>query len=204
MPSMETLASDLNEIITGLSLSDVTLVGWSMGAGVAMNYIRQYGCGALRQVVLCDMTPKQINDKGWRLGLYKGRYTQEHIKAAEGKSDFELYKKFALGAKPSVKKIPGFLLDRILKKRLMLCDAKVLTSLSKSMKSQDNRDVMELITVPFTYFYSVPGSLFSPDLEKWYREKIKTPFNSVPFPDSSHLFISEYPDKFADEIGKLL
>ena len=33
-PSMETLAGDLNEIIQGLALSNVTLLGWSMGAGV--------------------------------------------------------------------------------------------------------------------------------------------------------------------------
>ena len=32
--TMETLASDLQEIIQGLSLSNVTLLGWSMGAGV--------------------------------------------------------------------------------------------------------------------------------------------------------------------------
>lgn len=67
---METLASDLNELIQGLSLSDVTLLGWSMGAGVAMTYIRDYGCSALKQVVLCDMTPKQLNDDTWKLGLY--------------------------------------------------------------------------------------------------------------------------------------
>ena len=71
-PNLETLASDLHEIITGLSLSDVTLLGWSMGAAVAMNYVRMYGCSALKQLVLCDMTPKQLNDEEWKLGLYQG------------------------------------------------------------------------------------------------------------------------------------
>jgi pimeloyl-ACP methyl ester carboxylesterase len=36
-PSMETLAEDLQEIVQGLSLSNVTLLGWSMGAGVIFN-----------------------------------------------------------------------------------------------------------------------------------------------------------------------
>ena len=58
-PTMETLAGDLNEIIQGLALSDVTLLGWSMGAGVALTYARLFGCGALRQIILCDMTPKE-------------------------------------------------------------------------------------------------------------------------------------------------
>ena len=34
--TMETLASDLHELIEGLSLTDVTLVGWSMGAATVM------------------------------------------------------------------------------------------------------------------------------------------------------------------------
>lgn len=66
---METLASDLNEIIQGMSLSNVTLLGWSMGAGVVFNYVRLFGCGAVRQIILCDMTPKQLNDAEWKLGL---------------------------------------------------------------------------------------------------------------------------------------
>ena len=45
-PTMETLACDLNEIIQGLGLSNITLLGWSMGAGVVFNYVRLFGCGA--------------------------------------------------------------------------------------------------------------------------------------------------------------
>ncbi len=45
---METLASDLNELIQELSL------------------IRKYGCSALKPVVLRDMTLKQLNDTEWR------------------------------------------------------------------------------------------------------------------------------------------
>lgn len=41
-PTMETLANDLNEIIQGLSLSNITLLGWSMGAGVVFNYVRLF------------------------------------------------------------------------------------------------------------------------------------------------------------------
>ena len=202
--TMETLASDLNELITGLSLSNITLVGWSMGAGTAMTYIRDYGCSALKQVVLCDMTPKQLNDSNWKLGLYQGKYTKADMEQDAGKNFLSLYQSFAVGAMPKLKKIPSFLLRYILKKRLRNCDESVLRSLSASMKAQDNRDVIEKITVPLTYFYAVPGSLFSPELEKWYQQHVHVPFHSVAFPESTHMFISEHPDKFAEEIEKLL
>ena len=202
--TMETLASDLNEIITGLALSDVTLLGWSMGAGVIMNYVRDYGCSALKQVVLCDMSPKQLNDDKWKLGLYQGDYTAENMRQDEGKSFLHLYQAFALGALPKLGKLPKFLLRAILRRELRHCDEGVLTSLSASMKQQDNRSVIEQITVPFTYFYAVPGSLFSPDLSRWYQDHVKCPYKAVSFPQSTHMMISEHPTMFAEELAKLL
>ena len=203
-PDMKTLASDLNELIEGLSLSDVTLLGWSMGAGVALNYVRFYGCGALKRLVLCDMTPKQLNDDEWKLGLYQGNYTKEDMERESRKSFYAQYKKFCIGAIPRLAKIPGFLLRKPLKKTLSACDESVLKSLALSMTVQDNRSAVDKITVPLTYFYAYPGSLFSPDLADWYKEHVSVPFNAVRFPDSTHMFISEHPDEFAAEVAKLL
>ncbi len=203
-PSMETLADDLNEIIQGLSLSRITLLGWSMGAGVALNYVRIYGCDALRQIILCDMTPKQLNDEEWKLGLYQGAYTRKDMEQDAGKDFYSLYKSFAVGAVPRLKKIPGFLLKRPLKKRLSECDEKVLRSLSASMKAQDNRDVAGMVTVPLTYFYADPGSLFSPKLVDWYRDQVKTPFHAVCFPGSDHMLVTNDPDRFTENVAKLL
>ncbi len=203
-PTMETLASDLNELIQGLSLSNVTLLGWSMGAGVVLNYVRLYGCDALKQIILCDMTPKQLNDEEWKLGLYQGRYTKEDMERDAEKDFFSLYKEFAIGAIPKLKKIPGFLLKKPMKKRLEECDESVLKSLARSMKLQDNRPVAEEITVPVTYFYADPGSLFSPELADWYREHIKTKYNAIRFPESTHMLVSDYPEKFAEEVSAVL
>jgi len=203
-PTMETLAGDLKELIEGLSLSNVTLLGWSMGAGVVLNYVRLYGCDALRQIILCDMTPKQLNDGEWKLGLYQGRYTKADLERDEGKSFYSLYKEFAIGAVPKLAKKPGFLLRRPLKKILAACDESVLKSLAVSMKQQDNRPVVEQITVPVTYFYADPGSLFSPKLADWYGEHVQTRYNAVRFPNSTHMLVSDYPEKFAKEVGAVL
>ncbi len=203
-PTMETLASDLNEIIKGLSLANITLLGWSMGAGVIFNYVRLYGCDALKRIILCDMTPKQLNDEEWKLGLYQGKYTKEDMERDAEKDFYSLYKEFAIGAIPKLKKIPGFLLKKPLKKRLAECDEPVLKSLAKSMKLQDNRPVVEGITVPVTYFYAVPGSLFSPKLADWYKKHVPTQYRSVRFPNSTHMLVSDYPERFAEEVSAVL
>ena len=203
-PTLEKLASDLNEIIKGLDLSNITLLGWSMGAAVVFNYVKLFGCDVLKQIILCDMTPKQLNDEEWKLGLYQGRYTREDMDKDAGKDFFTLYKEFAIGAVPKLKKIPGFLLKKPLKEKLADCDEAVLKSLARSMKLQDNRPIVEQINVPVTYFYADPGSLFSPKLADWYREHVKSEYDCVCFPESSHMLVSEYPEKFAEEIGKVL
>ena len=75
--TLENLASDLRELIVGLDLDEVTLVGWSMGATTILSYVDLFGCDGISQIALCDMTPKRANDETWKLGLYQGAYTAE-------------------------------------------------------------------------------------------------------------------------------
>ncbi len=48
----DTLASDLNEIITQLNLVNVSLVGFSMGGGEVVRYLTKYGDGRIAKAVL--------------------------------------------------------------------------------------------------------------------------------------------------------
>ena len=202
--TMDTLARDLNEFITGLDLHGITLLGWSMGAGVIMNYISAYGCAALRQIILCDMSPKQMNETDWTLGLFQGKFTREYAERIAGKDFYELYQLFAVGAVPKLARLPDFLLRFVLRKKLAECDEKTALSLARSMLEADFRPCVEQITVPVHYFYAVPGSLFSPKLADWYGEKLHTPYHSAEFPNSTHLLISEHPRQFARAVIRVL
>ena len=48
----DTLASDLNDVIETLGVSDVTLVGFSMGGGEVARYLKNYGSSKVSKVVL--------------------------------------------------------------------------------------------------------------------------------------------------------
>jgi len=48
----DTFASDLNTVLTSLSLTDVCLVGFSMGTGEVTRYIGKYGTKRVRKAVL--------------------------------------------------------------------------------------------------------------------------------------------------------
>ncbi|PHQ29337.1 alpha/beta fold hydrolase [Leeuwenhoekiella nanhaiensis] len=48
----DTLAKDLNDVITGLDLKNVTIVGFSMGGGEVSRYIGNYGTSKLKRAAL--------------------------------------------------------------------------------------------------------------------------------------------------------
>ena len=72
------------------------------------------------------------------------------------------------------------------------------------MKLQDNRPIVGQIAVPLFYFYADPGSLFSPALADWYREHVRSAYKSVRFPECTHMLVTDYPEKFTEEVGKVL
>jgi non-heme chloroperoxidase len=55
------LAGDLDNILTDLDLSDVTLVGFSMGGGEIARYIATYGEDRLRSVVFASAVPPYLH-----------------------------------------------------------------------------------------------------------------------------------------------
>jgi pimeloyl-ACP methyl ester carboxylesterase len=202
--TLDTLASDLRELIVGLGLDEVTLVGWSMGATTILSYVDLFGCDRISQIVLCDMTPKKTNDETWKLGLYQGAYTAED-EALDRAKDFEtLYLEYAQHTDPRLAQIPVEMLRMGIQRQMQLIDESVAMSLFNSMNETENRGSVAKIDVPLTYFYAVPGSFYCPELATWYEEQARVPYHSVAFPDSTHRFVTEHPDRFAEELAKLI
>jgi pimeloyl-ACP methyl ester carboxylesterase len=68
----DTLAGDLNELITQLNLSSVTLVGFSMGGGEIARYIGKYGTDKIDKVVLISsVTPYMLKTNDNNEGIEK-------------------------------------------------------------------------------------------------------------------------------------
>ncbi len=68
----DTLADDLNAIIETLNLSEVTLVGFSMGGGEVVRYTSKYGSAKLSKIVLVSaVTPFMLKTPDNEGGLPK-------------------------------------------------------------------------------------------------------------------------------------
>jgi non-heme chloroperoxidase len=70
-------AKDIYDIIEGLDLTDVALLGWSMGASTIFSYLDLFGPHKLSGAILVDQTPKILVDAEWQYGL--GEMTAETL-----------------------------------------------------------------------------------------------------------------------------
>lgn len=73
----DTFADDLNDLLTGLDLNDVTLVAHSMGGGELARYIGRHGTGRIRSAVLLSaITPLMVqgpdNPEGVPESVFEG------------------------------------------------------------------------------------------------------------------------------------
>ena len=85
----DTLASDLNELITQLNLSSVTLVGFSMGGGEIARYIGKYGTDRIEKVVLISsVTPYMLKTNDNTEGIEKEIFDDMVNKIIADRPDF--------------------------------------------------------------------------------------------------------------------
>ncbi|WP_135305480.1 alpha/beta fold hydrolase [Haloarcula amylovorans] len=61
-------ASDVHEFLLHLDLDDVIMVGWSMGAGVAWEFVDQFGTERVRGLVNVDSEPSPFQQEDYEFG----------------------------------------------------------------------------------------------------------------------------------------
>ncbi len=67
--SLAQQAKDMRRLIEELRLDQVTLIGWSMGVAVILEYVNQFGCDRLKGLVLVDGLPSFVKKEDWPFGF---------------------------------------------------------------------------------------------------------------------------------------
>ena len=62
---MDRCAKDVHELIEYLGLEDVTLLGWSMGSSVVMEYYEQFGDEHLKKIGVIDSALYPFSPESW-------------------------------------------------------------------------------------------------------------------------------------------
>lgn len=195
-PNLATLATDLNALISHLGLTAPVLVGWSMGALVAFEFVRRFGCFGIGGLAVIDMTPRVVNDADWRLGLIGG------YSAAQAERGPELIRKdwtrwveaflptvFAGGGAPS----PA--LTDWIRGQMQGCDPDTMAALWSAITTADYRADMAEIAVPTLILRGGASQLYGPETAAWLESAIPDP-TAVTIPDAGHAPHMERPAAF--------
>jgi pimeloyl-ACP methyl ester carboxylesterase len=67
--SFNEFADDLADLIKGLDLSNITLVGWSMGVSVSLSYFKRYRGKSIKNVVLVAGPIKLVRASNFPYGI---------------------------------------------------------------------------------------------------------------------------------------
>lgn len=224
---VEVSARDLRELLAKLDLRDVAVVGYSMGGSVLFSYAEQFGTDRISRLALVDTTPKLVNEDGWNLGLWQGRYTR---------SDFEFdlrtvyenpplfHMSFYLHAAtlshidappvfPKSEDVDAWLaavaaktgLRERLVRRVFFNETTIDQRENerkywRSMTGGDWTRVVSKIDKPTLCLYADPGSFYSPKTGEWLSEQIPgSAFDIIH--EATHLCPKDNFEEFTVKIG---
>lgn len=145
----DTLADDLNELITQLNLTKVVLVGFSMGGGEVARYIGKYGSDKISKVVLISsVTPFRLKTADNPDGTEKQTFAETIHKIETDRPAFlaEFAKKF-FGVDATNQSVSKEILDwnQVL---CLMSSAKATIDCVHSFSETDFRNDLKKINIP--------------------------------------------------------
>lgn len=197
------LAKDLGELIEALGLSQVTLMGWSLGCAVAWSYYDLFGLGRLARLILVDgtvllcekpgMTKQDIADTGAAWSAAEAIEIVNAIRQDQEAIVRRLVQSFVTDDSTDVE----WIVDEALR-----MPAWAAASLMFDYIYSDWRDVIPRITVP-TLIVGGARSHVPLSVQEWLHRTIPGSQLAV-MRDRAHLLFYEEPDAFNDLVARFL
>lgn len=145
------------------------LVGWSMGALIALDLLNRHRVRAAGLTIL-DMTPKVPHAPDWSYGIAGGQTEADMVTTAgamaAGWGDFApriAFSLFARGAPPD----PVWLAEATA--RIAAQDAPTLANLWRSLAATDARAALAALNLPVQVILGARSRIYGPTLADFYR-----------------------------------
>ncbi|MBS4044828.1 MAG: alpha/beta hydrolase [Alphaproteobacteria bacterium] len=171
--SIPALAADLHELIMARRLDKPVLIGWSMGAMVALDYIAQFGSDGLAGLVIEDMTVKITNESGWRFGIRNGfDAAQSAAAVAAMRENWVGYSQNAMPRLFARSYTPDAALGEWISAEITRNDGAAMAALWQSMAEQDYRTLLPALTLPVLILHGGESQLYEPAVSQWMAANI--------------------------------
>lgn len=171
--SIPAIAAELHKLITARGLDKPVLIGWSMGAMVAFDYIAQFGSANLAGLVIEDMTVKIINEPDWRFGIRNGfDAAQSAAAVAAMREDWAGYSQNAMPRLFARSYSPDAELADWISSEIARNDGAAMAALWQSMAEQDYRALLPTLSLPVLILHGGESQLYEPAVSQWMAANI--------------------------------
>jgi non-heme chloroperoxidase len=189
-------ARDVHELIEQLELDDVVLVGWSMGAIVAWQYLRQFGLHRVAAQVVVSQGPSDLRRPDWPLGMLDLTELGELCVAIQDDmagafADFTP----AMFAEPLSDESRAWMLHEILR-----CRPTTATAILLGQTLPDARPVLDGLALPTLLAWGRDEKLMPVAAGEWIRDHVPGS-ELVLFERSGHCPMLEEPDRFNEVVA---
>lgn len=194
--SLEQCARDIDALIKELTLKEVTLVGWSMGAFVTYRYLELFGSDAVAGVCTVDIPPKMNNDESWNYGAFPQEEFPKTIAAIKA-GDYDVRTGFAAASFATGSLINDDLMEFVTTSFMRLSTGAFIEYM-EDLALADDREAVKKLDVPLLYAKGGKSAFYITESCDWIRDNIN-PDQEVTievFEESGHFIPFEEANKF--------
>lgn len=188
-------ARDLRAVLETLGLGGAVAVGWSMGAMVIWDYVRQFGTEGLQGVVLVDQSTSDYKWPDWPDGFFDFDALR-HVMAAVQTDRESLLAEFIPAAfkDPPSEEHAALVLGETLR-----LPASVASAIIFDQTVQDYRDVLPAVDVPVLVITGADEKLVPIKTQQYIVDQSPNG-RLVVLPESGHCPFLEEPERFNEEV----
>ncbi len=195
-------AMDVKNLLDHLDVTDVTVLGWSMGAAILWSYIELFGNHRLAGLVCVDQSPAQYTGPDWTWGQ-NGCYDVEMFirTCYDIKYDPRGAAAGLVGAclnNEHPQETADFIVDEISK-----CPPYVRIEIMRDHTNLDWRDFIPHITLPTLVCVARNSKVFPWQGSAWVGENIAGA-QTVFFEHSGHMLFWEESEKFNETVAAFM
>jgi pimeloyl-ACP methyl ester carboxylesterase len=188
--TVATYAADLRALLKALDVQRPVLVGWSMGAMVAWEYLQAYGQDQVQGLVVVDQPPSDFAWDGYGWGMFSPHVLDEAV--TEIQTDLGGVAGIWAGLMLHDEASPQ---AALLTEEILKVPPSIGTSILVNQTLRDYRPFMAEIRVPTLVAFGGDDKATPPDAGRWIASQIPGARLEI-FDASSHCPFLEEPEAF--------
>ena len=197
--TVATYAQDLRAFIQGKELTDVIMVGWSMGAFVIWDYLRQFGPANVKGIVVVDESASDFKWPDWPIGSFDIQGLHQAMTAVQTDRGAFASEFIPLMFKdPPAREDFKWMLDEV----TMLPES-IAAAILFDQTLQDYRPVLPEISVPTLLCFGRDEKLV-PIAGGEHLQKSIPGSRLIVFENSGHCSFLEEPERFNGEVDSFI